>query len=166
MVRILVLGVHFTRSVEETGARFTQVLGVDEHVFRGCRDVFIVVPWRIRLLPIDDCNSVWFIEQFVEHLAEAEQLPVVDADSEHSPGFKHRLHHLQARPHEPHPLGVSCAVVKRDKLTKAGVVGVFIPAVVVAEVVAGVVGRIGEHEVDMSPLLVERDHRLEVVALD
>ena len=47
-----------------------------------------------------------------------------------------------------------------------GVVRVGVPLVVVAEVVASVVRRIRDYQVDLAPLLVEGRHRLEVVALD
>ena len=111
-------------------------------------------------------EPVLLAEQLVEHLAEPEQLAEVDADREHAARLEHRLHHLQARPHEAHPLRVARAVVRADPLAQTGVVRVLLPAVVVAPVVAGVVRRIGEDQVDLATLAKQRGHRLEVVALD
>ena len=58
------------------------------------------------------------------------------------------------------------AVVRAHPLADARVVRVLLPPVVVAPVVAGVVRRVREDQVDLPALAEERHHRLEVVALD
>jgi hypothetical protein len=133
----------------------------------GCgRHVAAVVARRSRLLPVDDRKTVLLLEQLVEHLPEPEELPVVDADGQDPAGPQHRLHHLQARPHEPHPLGVASPVVRGDQGPQPRVVGVVLPAIVVAPVTTRVVRRIGENEVHLASLAVERRHCLQIVALD
>src|ERR1017187_10716708 len=53
-----------------------------------------------------------------------------------------------------------------DKITEAGVVGVLFPPVVVTEVLAGVIGGIGQDQVDLVAVAVKRRHRLEVVTFN
>src|SRR5680860_1293665 len=113
-----------------------------------------------------DRDAVLLVEELVEHLTEVEQLAMIDADRQRAPGLEHRLHHLQARQHEAHPLGVARAIVAADPVAEPDVVRVVLPAVVVAPVVARVVGRVGEDQIDMAALSIQRRHRLEVVALD
>ena len=65
-----------------------------------------------------------------------------------------------------HPLGVAGPVVLGHQLAELRVVRVPVPTVVIPEVAAGVVRRIGEDEVDFATLPVKRHHGLEVLALD
>jgi hypothetical protein len=61
---------------------------------------------------------------------------------------------------------VPITVVSVDPLAEAGVVGVILPAIVVAPVVPGVVRRVGKDQVDLAALAEQRRHRLQVVAFD
>jgi len=57
-------------------------------------------------------------------------------------------------------------ILDGHNLAWVGVVGVLIPAVVGAKVLAGVVGWVGDDEVDLPAIAIERGHDLEVVPLD
>lgn len=56
------------------------------------------------------------------------------------------------------------AVFGRNQRSQIGIVRILVPFVVVAEILPGVVRRVGQDQVDLAAVLVERHHRLEVLA--
>ena len=118
------------------------------------------------LLPVNDRDAILIVEQFVEHLSEVEQLAMVDADGEDPRWLQHRMHHFESGKHEAHPLRVLRRLILRNEFSHAGIIGVLVPLVVVPEVLAGVVRRICENQVDLTALAKEGYHGLQVVALD
>jgi hypothetical protein len=91
---------------------------------------------------------------------------MVDANGEDAAWLKHLLHHPETGRHETEPFAVLGTVVRRHKPSKVRIVRIFIPAVVITEVAAGIVGRIGKDEVNLPAVLVERHHGLEVLTFN
>jgi hypothetical protein len=56
-------------------------------------------------------------------------------------------------------------VIGGDELAWIRIVGVVNPAIVVTEVVAGVIRWVGQNQIHLPPVAVERGHHLEVVTL-
>ena len=166
IVGVLVAGVLGLGAVHPASLDPLNVFGVHEDILRRRGHPALVVALRGGPLPVDDRDAVLIVEQLVKHLSEVEHLAVVDADRQHASRFEHRLHHLESRIHEAHPLRVAGRVLFGHEVAEPWVVWVLVPAVVIAEVIACVVWRICQDQVNLATFAVERHHRLEVVALD
>ncbi|VWN20522.1 Uncharacterised protein [Escherichia coli] len=83
---------------------------------------------------------------------------MIDTNRHHATWFQHLPHHPNSGGHEAQPFAMLRTVVFRNYIAQIRVVGIFIPFVVITEILSGIVGRVCQYEINLPSIFIESDH--------